>query len=500
MKSDGAKSSKERTNGEETRGEDCDDVHNIWWSVYEDEYVRVHARSVALVITGDDNDMTSTGDAFNRQMDCAATGSSSYNPSLVVEGIVYLYTLLSARGEGVSGRHPSLSSSSQSSSVSILVIPPVMLPQASSSLSPASRFATWVDRVLDPRRLPVEPNSIVLGLAIQPQFPSYFFSDVQEEGTIRERSTTPTEVRAVRRGSDFASVIPWYWTGPTSTWDGTWGTEGSHVLELDPNLLLRAVRAAQDRHDRDSYRFPWSHRRSAIARESAVNACATLLLSQRRLRTGQTLLILLRSTNLCKFVGKIVERVLSIGRNRSAEANYDEDGYVSSHSSDEELDLELDLRGPVRRFSSISHSGGTATVVNPWECSRLALNPDRYDLLDDPAALNQQNPGIQPTATDDDNQIDLDDCLDDHADDEDGTISMDVAASVDTPSVDLLCLGTGCAAPSPHRGSSGYAILLNPTTTFVIDVGEGFVTQWNRHAQHRQCLSTIRIIWISHAQ
>jgi ribonuclease BN (tRNA processing enzyme) len=70
----------------------------------------------------------------------------------------------------------------------------------------------------------------------------------------------------------------------------------------------------------------------------------------------------------------------------------------------------------------------------------------------------------------------------------------------------ILVLGTGCAAPSPYRGASGYALVLpiskdsHGTDAFVvaIDPGEGFCTQWNRYAGNVN-LSSIQVIWISHA-
>jgi ribonuclease BN (tRNA processing enzyme) len=62
----------------------------------------------------------------------------------------------------------------------------------------------------------------------------------------------------------------------------------------------------------------------------------------------------------------------------------------------------------------------------------------------------------------------------------------------------LLVLGTGCAAPSPCRGASGYALVLDDYDAIALEAGEGFVMQWHRHAQGRP-LSVIRTIWISHA-
>ncbi|GAX25073.1 hypothetical protein FisN_10Lh269 [Fistulifera solaris] len=88
---------------------------------------------------------------------------------------------------------------------------------------------------------------------------------------------------------------------------------------------------------------------------------------------------------------------------------------------------------------------------------------------------------VEPTA--DENEISLDD-------DDDET--------EDTTTLRLLVLGTECAAPSPYRGASGYALLFPDDCTVVLEAGEGFVTQWYRYADGRS-FNTIRLIWISHA-
>jgi ribonuclease BN (tRNA processing enzyme) len=91
----------------------------------------------------------------------------------------------------------------------------------------------------------------------------------------------------------------------------------------------------------------------------------------------------------------------------------------------------------------------------------------------------------------DDNEIDLE---------EDDESNSDAASGTEKTSctVKLLVLGTGCASPSPHRGASGFGLLLPHDQTVVFEVGEGFVSQWHRHADHRS-LKTIQVIWISHA-
>ena len=80
----------------------------------------------------------------------------------------------------------------------------------------------------------------------------------------------------------------------------------------------------------------------------------------------------------------------------------------------------------------------------------------------------------------------------------------------------ILVLGSGCAAPAPLRGSSGYALYTPPsacasssTTSLVltglIECGEGCLTSLSRFTpqqstkRFRQNLSSLDWVWISHA-
>jgi len=73
----------------------------------------------------------------------------------------------------------------------------------------------------------------------------------------------------------------------------------------------------------------------------------------------------------------------------------------------------------------------------------------------------------------------------------------------------LLILGTGCASPSPRRGSSGYGLFLphqdSQSLIGVLECGEGFLTNLARHLPTMSFqtvtdqLKQIRFIWISHA-
>ena len=97
------------------------------------------------------------------------------------------------------------------------------------------------------------------------------------------------------------------------------------------------------------------------------------------------------------------------------------------------------------------------------------------------------------------NEIDLDEITEDDDDDQ------ETAKETETnPELELFCLGTGCAAPSAYRGASAYLIRGtssgNPPWNILLEAGEGFVTQYQRHVSaDLQSVLQISLIWISHA-
>ena len=113
-------------------------------------------------------------------------------------------------------------------------------------------------------------------------------------------------------------------------------------------------------------------------------------------------------------------------------------------------------------------------------------------------------------ASTDDNEIELDDSEEGENDEIvtcTGTDMGNKSEDDGTASVArLLVLGTGSAAPSPYRGASGHVLMGAPSAespvpwAIAFEAGEGFVTQWYRHApQHTQDIGVISVIWISHA-
>ena len=109
-----------------------------------------------------------------------------------------------------------------------------------------------------------------------------------------------------------------------------------------------------------------------------------------------------------------------------------------------------------------------------------------------------QSPVPCCTPCNDDNEINIDE-EDDEEEDDAPSIAMENPCILE-----LLSLGTGCAAPSAYRGASAYFIRpTNGTRTLgsiLLEAGEGVVTQYLRHVSSDiQSLLSLSLIWVSHA-
>jgi ribonuclease Z len=149
-------------------------------------------------------------------------------------------------------------------------------------------------------------------------------------------------------------------------------------------------------------------------------------------------------------------------------------------------------------------NGGNVIVANRLEDIKRTAAADAREPLDPvPPSFwslpsHEDDKGEPGDA--DANEIDLEDTT---------SQTSDCKAGDNDDLVQLLVLGTGSAAPSPHRGSSGYALLFPPPVSsssppqrgsvVVVDAGEGFVTQWNRYAPRQYSFPDVCVIWISHA-
>lgn len=182
-----------------------------------------------------------------------------------------------------------------------------------------------------------------------------------------------------------------------------------------------------------------------------------------------------------------------------------------------------------------------ASIKDDISTSSEAATAKRKDITDLDASLSALSAFYQENykntesakAACDDNEIALEDDFDSDGDGDDVLDNGERAVEtrgVESPTEQqldphkphLIVLGTGCASPSPLRGSSGYALLLptveeasgskTPTHCLnlagLVECGEGCLTTLQRHLPSLKSngskaldiwLSQVRFIWISHA-
>ena len=195
-----------------------------------------------------------------------------------------------------------------------------------------------------------------------------------------------------------------------------------------------------------------------------------------------------------------------------------------------------EIRGEVKKISS-DHSlkcSLTDELKNYYVkddlCAKMNKNVDDNE-IDLSESESEENPCTEVTPIIDDNEIDLSE-----SENDDGETKSEIPPTkrqrLDTIIPDfsehrkkndpvLIVLGTGCASPSPLRGSSGYALML-PTNyyckrdlafkhhqalTVLLDCGEGALLTLFRHFPKEndvsnsdlKMLQSLRFVWISHA-
>lgn len=174
-----------------------------------------------------------------------------------------------------------------------------------------------------------------------------------------------------------------------------------------------------------------------------------------------------------------------------------------------------------------ANTDATPTLTLPWidelqDDNEINIEDDNEIDIDDDGGGSESEAVPIPASQLDGNEIDIG-----GSDDETTTPSPKISTRSDSPH--LLVLGTGCAAPSPHRGSSGYGLLFpqqinRPSShekssphealllTAIIECGEGISSMLLRHLpsvvttsemndldSFRLHLCHVQFIWISHA-
>lgn len=232
-----------------------------------------------------------------------------------------------------------------------------------------------------------------------------------------------------------------------------------------PRLLVRARQQSEGWHKECPEHFPWNGSGHAGPSSFETTAQNTEQAPTNRLLTGTSLCwwgkdehepVVHNATKDKKLVFFLLERVLNVKKSHPESAQKPQD------VDDEDLE--------------------TCSLRNRWPRRLVSfLKPPR------------SSDGVAS----DENEIDLEDDSD-----TDGPFAMEKPKQCH---LELFSLGTGCAAPSAHRGASAYFVRGIHTVTgsewnILLEAGEGVVTQLQRHVSaNAGLLSQISLIWISHS-
>ena len=231
-------------------------------------------------------------------------------------------------------------------------------------------------------------------------------------------------------------------------------------------------------------------------------------------------------------------------------ASFDPGILTRAHNRSRLLNKHLPFAFPLMHYSGITHvveNDGDERNINflyVKSCSSILIAQDKNIILsrcksntenrDSSSSLDskvmaslrrafaRENDEARAPLAVDDNEISLDDSSEG---DKDTKIAFESNKSIDFCEVDettphLLLLGTGCATPSPLRGSSSYALFMPTYThstrssclvlTAIIECGEGTLNSLSRHCLNssrsvKECesledqLKWVQLIWISHS-
>ena len=306
----------------------------------------------------------------------------------------------------------------------------------------------------------------------QPQQPARLYLGIALV-SVQDRIKAETPMSDTVDSSTAAAVhspnsIPWYLIRPSCYWRHT----------IDPGLLVRSQQQSMAWHQHNPRQFPWNLPVKQQQQQQQQQYCDDDCQHSRsnegsqRLLTGWSLVL---NAQLA-----LLDRL--------------------AHLKKQTVDPER-ASWPNHYFPHSSSSGQLqAAAASLRDDNEIDLDTDSDDESEEPALEHADDAGEQHpvigtgTITEKESSRDFTHEIND----------CSTTATASDPAVPnactLLFLGTGCAAPSPYRGASGYALQFASGDCFVFEAGEGFVTQWNRYASSTtHPLECIRVIWISHA-
>ncbi|KAL7568504.1 hypothetical protein ACA910_002625 [Epithemia clementina (nom. ined.)] len=461
---------------------DDDDDNGSWWQVYRDEYLCVHAQQTRAAAAEQQPSFSCS----------SINGSDSTTTTCAATAVVYLHTLMSP-----SSSSSSLSSCSQEA------------PPFSFLVTPSAECLT---KDLIHNNLPLLSSS-------------YDYNDNKNSNHHNNQKTTLEQLKCsfvliIQGGGALSSGQPSLFRPPdivTSEKEGPIPYYWTRPEIHDPYLLVRAISQSRALNRRLPSYFPLN----CFVGHSSLSTIANLQDDEnqndnRKKNDNKNNLSLWTTENRLTTASRLVwgeveeEIVKNVGGSKQGKAT-------------------VAMSSPRRLLPS---SCAAATTVSKDD---LVLGEALSEAVADALERFLARPPSTATTTDslvnddddDNNEIELDDDDDDDDDDdaeEDGDAPhRDNKADdeLEAAGVHLLVLGTGCAAPSPYRGASGHVLLGNATVNdendepqassswaIAFEVGEGFVTQWNRYynlplSEREKATSSnidvISVIWISHA-
>ena len=464
---------------------------DCWWEVFEDEYILVYAKYVDLKRAkeriddddddddddGDDDDESSAGDGGSSSSSCSSSsgdasstsdeegdtphcrGGSNIRESLSVAYIFH------CKGVGIQFAilPPNLDPSSPLISASMHPLPEAV---SRSSLSPAASDANY------------RPFSSIIFLS-----PHIAAAGLNED---KMNIAIHTDLKAISQS--FISTVP----GKYSSWD-----EG---------ILVRASNQARKLHrdlpfafaaNNQSIELPVFDSESSGRLEldragigiSRLRSCSSMIIWYGQHDNPVTNVAIDRRRCI---MSRVLEKKSASNPTHSS-SNGTEGTAICEESRDESSNSEIAELAKI-----YSRKGAKEVTDKVSDGNEISLDDDDEDSVDECS---------------DDNEKSRKSCE---------QISADASGKdgLDPTRAHLLVLGTGCASPSPLRGSSGYGILLPSwqqsshngnqrlCLSGLLECGEGSLLALRRHLPSDDVLNgpsldewlrQIRFIWISHA-
>ena len=450
-----------------------DDDARTWWKVYDDEYIVVHARiGVGDAISQRDDESEGSGDSSEDSDDDSST--SSCRKESQSQGLEQKEHTITGTGTIEQDDHGSLD---QCQSIAYIVtLRNTPRPYFFAVLPPG------IDAFAHPNILSTLPDDVGVGqmatssgekplefiLHMNPLFPKSFNDEAKHQVNVPVRIPNKLQEIAKRH----VATLPC-------------NLQGS----CDNGLLIRAIHQNRSLHEHLPFAFPDSY--------STTNKCSRNIAT---IRSDE-----IYNADESKHCLVPIQRLTSC---------------TSTVLETEDVDFTNRMQELIRHDKITDKIKSRDGESSTFELELIKDKVAKASLFYMPNFAEDDGPDKQ-----DDNEIDLseeDDSDGDGSDEEikdppikrmknqaratDGPVSR-----LNTKVPHMLVLGTGCASPSPLRGSSAYAIFLPTimngqcvlTPSLVLECGEGFLTMLHRHSPTEQSieqhLSQIRLIWISHA-